>query len=560
MKGINITFCTLLLLFFYQFSYGQDVARMSGSLQAQGNFFVRDTAIGASNTPQYDHQLYGADTWLQLNYAYKGFDVGARFDLFNNSNLLDPQGSYTAQGIGRWYIKKTVHKLGISGGYLYDQIGSGIIFRAFEQRPLLIDNALYGIRLTYDLNEDWKLKAFTGKQKQQFSTYGAIIKGFSIDGFVASKNEEQNWTLSPGFGVVAKTLDDDLMRTVVSTINTYSVVDSIAPKYNTYAFSLYNTLNAGKFSWYVEGAYKTAEQFFDPRAIKTNRDSTQSLGKLVFEHGTVLYTSLSYADKGFGITLEAKRTENFSFRTSPFVTGNQGAINFLPPMTRFNTYRLTTRYQAATQELGENAFQADVKYAFNKKFQVGVNGSYITDLEDEEGNAEILYRELYTEFTYKYKRKWQITGGVQYQEYNQDRYEEKIGKDNVETITPYVDFLYKISRKKAIRLEAQYMNAEEDYGSWLFGLAEFTMAPHWTFTISDMYNVKPNPKKEEIPEGEDGKKLKIHYPRFDVFYTFKSNRFSLSYVKQVEGIVCTGGICRLEPAFSGVKLSVNSTF
>lgn len=538
-----------------QISYGQEEARISGSLQAQGNFFMEDTAIGAANTPQYDHQLYGADVWLQLNYSYKGFDVGARFDMFNNSNLLDPQGSYTAQGIGRWYIKKSINKLGISVGYLYDQIGSGIIFRAYEQRPLLIDNALYGARLTYDINEDWQIKAFTGKQKQQFSTYGAIIKGFNVEGYISSKKEDKNWTLLPGFGVVAKTLDDDLMRTVVSTINTYSVVDSIGAKYNSYALSLYNTLNAGKFSWFVEGAYKTAEQFFDPLAIKTNRDMSTSEGKLVFDDGMVLYSSLSYADKGFGITLEAKHTENYSFRASPFVTGNQGPINFLPPMTRFNTYRLTTRYQAATQELGENAFQADLIYAFDRNLQAGINGAYITDL-----NNELLYNELYTEVTYKYKRKWQIVGGVQYQEYNQARYEEKRGSPNVVTITPYADFLYKLSSKKAIRFEAQYMNSKQDYGSWIFALAEFTMAPHWTFTVSDMYNVSPNPDKLEIPFDDNGKKRKIHYPRVDVFYTLKSNRYSISYVKQVEGIVCTGGICRLEPAFSGVKIAVNSAF
>ncbi len=79
---------------------------LSGNFQTNGNFFIRDTAIGAANTPQYEHQLYGADAWLQLNYNNWGFDLGLRFDLFNNSNLLNPQGSYTAQGIGRWYIKK----------------------------------------------------------------------------------------------------------------------------------------------------------------------------------------------------------------------------------------------------------------------------------------------------------------------------------------------------------------------------------------------------------------------------------------------------------------------
>lgn len=555
MKRQISTFFSLIFLLLCQFSYGQDNARISGSLQAQANFFIRDSLIGAANTPQYDHQLYGTDTWLQLNYAYKGFDVGVRFDVFHQSNLLDPQSSYTDQGVGRWYIKKKINKLGVSGGYLYDQIGSGIIFRAFEQRPLLIDNALYGVRLTYDLTEDWIVKAFSGKQKQQFDSYGTILKGISIDGFIQSKDEKKNWTLSPGFGIVAKTLDDDIMRTVVGTLNSYNVADSIGAKFNSYAFTAYNTLSAGKFNWYIEGAYKTAENFFDPRAIRKIDETTTSPGKIVLEDGTVVYTSLSYADKGLGVTLEVKRTENFSFRTNPFVTLNQGAINFLPPMTRFNTYRLTTRYQAATQELGENAVQADIKYAFNRKFQVGLNGSYITDLDDQ-----LLYNEFYSSFTYKYKRKWQLSGGLQYQEYNQALYEEKPGKPNVVAWVPYADFLYKFSRKKAIRFEAQYMHTDQDFGSWLFALAEFTIAPHWTFTVSDMYNIAPNAKKEEIPTKANGEKMKIHYPRFDVFYTYHSNRFSISYVKQVEGIVCTGGICRLEPAFSGIKMSVNSTF
>jgi hypothetical protein len=151
------------------------------------------------------------------------------------------------------------------------------------------------------------------------------------------------------------------------------------------------------------------------------------------------------------------------------------------------------------------------------------------------------------------------------QNYNQEIYEFKPDVPMVETITPYMEFLYKFTRKKAIRFEAQYMNVgldekagfKQDYGDWLFGLIEYSVAPHWTFTISDMYNVGPG---KLSPVDENDEKLSIHYPRFDIYYTYKSNRFSLSYIKQVEGVVCAGGICRLEPAFSGVKMTVNSTF
>ena len=92
------------------------------------------------------------------------------------------------------------------------------------------------------------------------------------------------------------------------------------------------------------------------------------------------------------------------------------------------------------------------------------------------------------------------------------------------------------------------MGTQQDFGSWIFGLAEYSIAPNWTFTLSDMYNSRP--KRTD----------KIHYPRIDVFYTVKSNRFSISYVKQVEGVVCSGGICRLEPAFSGFRMTASSIF
>ena len=521
----------------------------SGSLMSNGNFFIRDAAIGAANTPQYEHQLFGAETWLNLNYSNWGFDFGLRFDLFNNSNLLNPQGSYTAKGIGNWFVKKKVENLGITAGYIYDQIGSGIIFRAFEERPLAIDNALFGIHLTYDLSKNWRAKAFTGQQKQQFDSYAAVIKGASIDGFVTLGKDDAPITCSPGFGVVNRTHDDETIQKIVSSITTYTPQDSIGAKYNTYAFSAYNTLSVGDFSWYVEGAYKTQEDFFDPYAKKLQWTGEITDGKLVSRQGTIVYSSVSYAGHGLGVTLEGKRTENFTFRTNPFVTRNNGAINFLPPMTRQNSYRLTARYQAATQELGEQAIQADVRYKINDQIGANVNFSNITDL-----NNQLLYRELFTEVTYKKSKKWSAIGGIQLQIYNQRLYEVKPNVPLVRTIVPYAEFLYKFSKTNALRVEAQYMFTRQDYGNWLYLSAEYSIAPHWIFTVLDMYNIVPNTKKL----GADAKK--IHYPTVGVVYTTGANRFSLSYVKQVEGVVCTGGICRLEPAFSGVRMNVISTF
>ena len=505
---------------------------LSGSLEASGNFYQRDSTIGASNTPQYDNQLSGADAWLNLSYRNWGFDIGVRFDLFNNSNLRNPQDSYSAQGLGMWYISKSIQKLDITVGHIYDQIGSGIIFRAYEERPLSIDNALVGLRLNYNINENWSARVMTGRQRNFFTTYQPIIKSLAIDGFVPL-DTLGNIQIAPGFGVVNRTLDDQSMNLVVANINTYDSLDAFVPMYNTYAFSLYNTLTYKNFSWYVEGAYKTHEAIANPNT-----------GLLIDKSGSVFYTSLSYAGDGLGITVQAKRTENFTLRTSPNETLLLGVINFLPPMARQNTYRLTSRYNAATQEFGELAFQADVLYSPKRNLNFLVNFSNITDLD-----GALLYREVYTEATIRKPRKWKIITGIQFQQYNQEVYEQKPGVPLVQTIIPYFEYSHKFDRKKSLRTEIQYMHTEQDFGSWLYGLVEFNIAPNWSFAVTDMINVKPK-KYDNVK----------HFYTFLASYSHKANIFSLSYVKQVEGIVCTGGVCRYEPAFNGVKARVVSSF
>ncbi|NDC41125.1 MAG: hypothetical protein EBZ77_06175, partial [Chitinophagia bacterium] len=43
-------------------------------------------------------------------------------------------------------------------------------------------------------------------------------------------------------------------------------------------------------------------------------------------------------------------------------------------------------------------------------------------------------------------------------------------------------------------------------------------------------------------------------------FTKGPHRLSLAYVKQVAGINCTGGVCRYEPAFSGIRSTFTTSF
>lgn len=563
MRILSIYTCLLLsfCLFIVPTNYalGQDDSgggSLYGAFQSNANFFIRDENIGAVNIPQYDNQKFGADAWLNLNYRYKNVTAGVRYDMFNNSNLFDPNGSYTDQGIGMFFAEIDMGKLDIRAGHIYDQVGSGIIFRAYELRPLLWDNALFGVKLDYELNDNWKLKAFTGRQRFLFGTYDSVIKGGSIDGYIQLGTEEKPLNLAPGFGIVSRTNSEAVTEKLVSILRNYTGDDRIEKfGYNNYLFSLYNSLDYGNFGWFIEAALKSPDVFLDPFDELTQLNGSTTPGKFVRESGSNIYTSLSYATRKIGITLEAKRTENFNFRTDQTLTLNRGIINFIPPMMRQNTYRLTSRYAPATQDISELAFQGDIRYNLAKKLSGLTNFSVINTIE-----GDALYRELYTHLLFKYKRKWRLTAGAQMQFYNQAIYEGKPTEktDDVMTITPFFDFLYNLTRRNSIRIEGQYMSTAQDYGSWVYALVEVGIAPHWQFEASGMYNIIPNETNENIPEAIRGNQ--IFYPTLGAVYSEGPNRYSLRYVKQVEGVVCSGGVCRLEPAFSGVKFEVNSTF
>ncbi len=517
----------------------------SGDLMMNLNFFHQDTNIKASGNPLYDNALSGSDGWLTMRYAISGFTFFARADAFNNSNLKNPVTANTDFGIGAWNITKEMEDLTISVGTIYDQIGSGILFRAYEDRGLLIDNALVGIELKYKFAENFYLKGFTGQQKNNNSDndlvnnvrYAPVIKGLNAEGdFSVGKAR-----IAPGLGILNRTLDAGSMNAVAATINGQDTGKRFLPKYNMYAFSLYNNLVYKNFSWYVEGAYKTHEAILKDNILQD-------------EAGNVAYTSINYGKKGIALSLSGKRTENFVMRTSPNETVLKGMLNWQPIIAVLRPLRLMSRYTPASQDISEMAGTANLVLSPNDVTSFTLTYTNSNTLANQK-----LYREAYVEGIYQGLDKWIFEGGVQYIEYNILLYQNRSSSTDFPiqyAITPFAEVTYKINDKKSLRFEAQYMNAERDYGSWAFALLEYNVAPMWSISVSDMYNIVPNKGIDNINYKNPGN----HYYSLFTACTKGPHRFTLAYVKQVDGINCTGGVCRYEPAFSGIKAMINTSF
>lgn len=535
----------------------EDKGQFSGNLLLNYQKYDRDDSIGA-NTRVYRENSSSVEAWLFMNYRIKGYSFTVRYDAFNNSPLLNPQGSYTNHGIGYWQVSKQVDELNITVGSFYDQFGSGILFRAYEQRQLGIDYAIQGVRLQYDFSPNWRVKAFSGNQKgnidNRFGFSKQVVSGINLEGMFNLGKDAALGTLQVGTSALNRNIDRETMSLLEAEINTYDVSKRFYPKYNVYGFNGYFTYTLGNLVWNAEANFKS------PEAIR-------DLGnKLMLSDGKVLYTSLSWGKSGMkwgkhkasiGMNIQARHVDRFPLRTSPNEILLNGMLSYLPSLTRQNTYRLMARYNAPAQELGEQGIQGEVDIKPRKGTQITLNGSYVRSLPSNGRNGQriLLFREMYGEVIQTLSKKAKLKLGLQSVIYNQSRYEQEPEYEDVHTFTPFGELTLKLPKHRSLRIEAQYLHTEKDQGSFANLVAEFYVTPVFYFGAGDMVNIDPHRYSNMVIANRV-----LHYPSFYVGYTKGNSWFTFGYLKQQAGVNCSGGICRVEPAFSGFRFTVSTNF
>lgn len=61
-------------------------------------------------------------------------------------------------------------------------------------------------------------------------------------------------------------------------------------------------------------------------------------------------------------------------------------------------------------------------------------------------------------------------------------------------------------------------------------------------------------------ENYNGKNYLLHYYQVGASFTHNSLRAQLSYGRNRAGYVCSGGVCRFQPAYTGVNLALTLSF
>ena len=529
---------------------------VNGSVQSDVLIPESDKETDAKKGPHWAN----TNTFADIHAQNKWFEAGARFEFlrfpmpgFND----DPETGYDGWGVPNFYLKGKLDWGELTVGTFYEQFGSGFILRTYEERNLGIDNSIMGAHLVLRPLDGVTVKALSGKQRKYWAHNDAWVSGsdveLSLDRWFKGL-EKSNTYLTLGASWVNKHEKDDGDPILVTKDKTNYKLK--LPE-NVNAFDVRTRLQKGGFNLLAEYAWKTEDPSFD--------------NNYIYRKGNVAMLSTSYSQKGMSILLQAKRSEDMSFRSSRNQKGRSSFINHLPAFTMDNTYALAALYPYGTQLAeGEWAYQASFGYNFKRKTFLGgkygtkinVNFSHVRAIDKNYGEGNVgkgtkgygsafwkwgdegMY---YQDFNVKIDKKFSKLFKLSFTYMNQFANEKVVHSENgnIRANIFIADGTFKLNKKLTLRTEAQYLNTDDDLGDWVFGLVELSFLPHFMFTVSDMYNSGVT---------------NTHYYNGFVTYNAGAHRIQLGYSRTRAGINCSGGVCRYVPAYKGFTMSYNFNF
>lgn len=530
----------------------QNGGSFTGNIESTFQYLNRDSLIGADQ-PESKGLL---SSYANVFYTNGNFRAGIRAE----SYLPRIQGypdRFDGTGLGMRYVGYTNSYLDVTIGNFYEQFGSGMIFRSYEDRALGYDNNMDGLRLIFKPLPGIAFKGVYGQQRLSF-TEGRVVKAegivrgfdleFHLNEFIPMLKE--------------KPLDVTVAGSFVSKYQRDDNAEFILPE-NVGSYAARTLIRYKRFVLNAEYVHKEN----DPSA-----DNNFS-----YNSGHAAFVNLGYSQKGLGINLSAKSVDNMSFRSDRSKDLQDVFINFLPALNKTHTYNLVaTLYPYTTQPLGEIAYQAEVLYTIKKgtklggKYGMPINANVSTafrpnqytggiNLSDSsrvtyvgrpfESSDSLYWLDFNVNITRKINKSWNIIASYFHIQLNNDVAKVADAKGIISSHIGVIEVGYKINPKHSIRAEFQALFTEKDKGDWATAVIEYTISPNWFFSVMDQYNY-----------GNKNEAQQLHYVIGSFGYIRDATRFMVSYGRQRAGLFCVGGVCRFVPASNGLTLSFTQSF
>ena len=550
--------------------------QVSIALESNSSYYMKDQTLENIGLVKPDERIrgnFGSNDFLKVDYTLGKFSAGIQVDaylpgLYGYDLYTYQQRDSKLSGFLTKYIQWEDQNWGVRVGDIFDQFGNGLIFRSYEDRNLGFNNSLAGARAHYNFNNIVAVKVLAGAPRLYDVRSNNLVYGADLS---FSLSDALNWY----DGLVAieasyvGRYDKDITAFDMEDWQTGEITNSLEGKQFLNMLSGRVNFEYAGFSLRGEYAGKLNEDLFNPT--------------LPMAKGNVIYLDLGYNYKRFSASATFRRMENMttSIDNRPIGIGGGNIMNYVPLLTRQHTYSLANLnpYRGSSVHTGgEVGGQIDLFYSLrnpkvrNKYWNFHANFSMFNTIDhynpmfmqDMEG------RNVWLDFNFDVERQWSKKLKTTFL-YSFQRWDEEINHyDSPEAhyCSSHIfvgDVTYKINKKHSMRFEAQYLASNDYEGDWVAATIEYNFAPKFSFYVSDMWNC------EKMQDGAYGnyymnldtyesEHYLLHYYQVGASFTHNSFRAQLSYGRNRAGFVCSGGVCRFQPAYTGLNLAITLSF
>lgn len=546
--------------------------QVSIALESNSSYYAPDKTledIGLIKPYERVKGNFGSNDYLKVDYSIGRFSAGVQIDgylppLYGYDFYEYQQRDSKLSAFLTKYVQWEDQNWGVRLGDIYDQFGNGLIFRAYEDRALAFNNSLAGARAYYNFNNMVNVKVLAGMPRLYDVRSNNAIWGADLS---LSISEMAGW--NDGMVSVEGSYVGRYQKDASVDYPTAQMPVGLSSDVLNMVSGRANFEYAG-FSFRGEYAAKLNEDIFNPQ--------------LDAAKGNVISVDLGYNYKRFSVSATFRRQENMITpieQLRPEGIGGGNTMNYIPLLTRQHTYSLANLnpYRGSSVHTGgEIGGQVDVYYSLRNKKARGkywnfhANFSMFNTLKhySQRMAQTIDSRNVWIDFNFDVERQWNKSLKTTFL-YSFQRWDEEINhfdSPSAHYCRSHIfvgDVTYKINKKHSLRFEAQYLASNDYEGDWVAATIEYNLAPKFSFYVSDMWNC------EKMQDGMYGNyymnldtyeydNYLLHYYQVGASFTHKSFRAQLSYGRNRAGYVCSGGVCRFQPAYTGVNLALTLSF
>ena len=415
---------TILIALFPLALYAQEEADSSGisvSGSIESNIYISqyDEAIG---TERYDEWAL-TNTYANVDVESRYIDAGARFEFLKHP-LPGYEEQFRGWGVPYYYIKGKIKGAELTLGTFYEQFGSGLTLRTYEERTLGIDNSILGARLVLNPLKGMTIKALTGKQRRYWGHSDALLSG-------------------------------------VDAQHTFPLTRSIDDNHP-----------------YAEYAHKSD----DPSATNGYQGGSGKAYIFSAKYEKDNFSLLLRTKRTENLLARSERTQaglaarvNFMPSFSEFYADYDLSSSFPAPQPESEQAyqaKMTYNFPEGTMLGGKYGTSLTLNFSHARSLHKDEGGTFYQDI------SAIIDKKINEAFSLKFLYINQI--------YNATILDD--GDEKVHNNIFVADATYEFNERLSLNADLEYLTSTYYEGDWLYGKLSLTVSPHWTFAVSDEWN------------------------------------------------------------------------